>query len=181
MKITLDYLTPNKWSRPRLAIGEIKGICLHWVGNPLTGAKFNRDFFELRKNGRYGYGSAHYIVGIEGEVVECIPTHEIAYHAGPTTDTKKEAAIYYGEVPNKHLIGVETCHLDWDGNYTEETWQSMIALCAKLLRRYGLPGTAITTHNYITGKLCPKLFVTHPEKLEEFKLLVDVKKNFWIE
>ena len=49
--ITQKLLTPNRWSRPGTPLHKVKGLIMHWVGNPDTSAIFNRDYFEMRKNG----------------------------------------------------------------------------------------------------------------------------------
>ena len=67
MTITQRFITPNEWSRPQIRIKELLGIVIHWTANPQANAEQNRAFFESRKNGLNGYGSAHYIIGQDGE------------------------------------------------------------------------------------------------------------------
>ncbi len=81
-KIIKKFLTPNKYSRPQKKLGEIKAIVIHWVANPNSKAISNRNFFESRKNGKKGYGSAHFIIGLQGEIIQCLPEGEQAYHVG---------------------------------------------------------------------------------------------------
>ena len=71
MTIKQSLLTPNKWSRPHTHIKDTLGIVMHWTANPKANAEQNRDYFESRKNGKDGYGSAHYIVGQDG-TVNCV-------------------------------------------------------------------------------------------------------------
>lgn len=82
MKITQRLLTPNEYSRPQKPIKELLGIVIHWTANPYANAEQTRFFFEAKKTGMGGYGSAHYIIGQNGEIIQCIPTNEIAYHCG---------------------------------------------------------------------------------------------------
>lgn len=168
MLVLDDYLTPNPYSRPRLAMEKVRGICVHWVGNPNTTSMFNRNFFEQRKDGKSGFGSAHYIIGLGGEIVGCVPPNEVAYHAGPIEKTRPEALGVFGPNPNKCLIGIETCHIDWKGMYTFLTYKSLVGLCAELLVKYDLSVERLTTHHAITGKDCPRLFVECPEHWEAF-------------
>ena len=79
-------LTPNKYSRPQTPLKEVRGITLHWVENPGTSADFNRNYFEMRKSGQHGYGSAHYIIDNRG-ILQCIPEDEMAYHVGAQSYT----------------------------------------------------------------------------------------------
>jgi len=82
LNIISDYLTVNEFSRPGKRLREVRGLVLHWVANPGSTAKANRDFFEGRKHGKNGYGSAHYIVDMDGSIIQCIPENEMAYHCG---------------------------------------------------------------------------------------------------
>ena len=91
IEMTQKLLTPNRYSRPQTPMRKIKGLVMHWVGNPDTTAIFNRDYFEMRKKGMLGYGSAHLIVGLRGEVIQCVPVLEVAHHAGPTSETTPAA------------------------------------------------------------------------------------------
>ena len=57
-----DFLTLNRYSRPGKKRNGVKAIEVHWVANPGTSAKFNRDYFELRKGGKLSFGSTHYSI-----------------------------------------------------------------------------------------------------------------------
>lgn len=87
MRVENKYLTINPYSRPGVKIGTIKGIVVHWVANPMSTAIANRNYFEGLKTGKKNssgstiYASSHYIVGLEGEVLACVPEIEVAYHA----------------------------------------------------------------------------------------------------
>ena len=67
-----DYLTVNEFSRPGTPLEKINGVVIHYVGNPGTSAQANRNYFESLAQGTDGiYASSHFIVGLEGEVVQC--------------------------------------------------------------------------------------------------------------
>lgn len=167
--IQIAYLTPNPFSRPRKVLHKVWGLVIHWVGNPGTSALYNREYFELRKNGKHKYGSAHYIIGLGGEIVHCIPLTEMAYHVGSKSYTPY-ARDKFGSYPNNCTIGIELCHTDWDGRHTPGTLDSAIDLCAGLCEYFDLePLDDITTHYAVTQKLCPKWFVEHPGEFEKFK------------
>ena len=75
-----DLLPVNQWSRPGTPLENIDGVVIHYVGNPGTTAQANRNYFASLSSGEEGtYASSHFIVGLEGEVIQCIPLTEIAY------------------------------------------------------------------------------------------------------
>lgn len=169
MEIKKMFLTPNKYSRPQTKIGKIRGIVIHWVANPNTSAKNNRDFWESRKAGTKGFGSAHYIIGLEGEIVQCLPETELAYHIGSHVYTQR-ALNELSSYPNNSTIGIEHCHTDWDGNMTKETYNASIQLTVDLLKRYNLTEKNLWLHYETNGwKDCHRLFVKNPDLWKKFK------------
>jgi N-acetylmuramoyl-L-alanine amidase len=174
MNIQRDLLTVNPFSRPGKKLEGVKALVIHWVANAGSTAKQNRDYFESLKgqplnNAGARFASAHFIAGISGEVVQCLPTEEMAYHAGAKTYTPK-ALGRLGHYPNNCTVGIELCHPAADGKFTDETLQAAAELCALLCVQFGLdPLRDIWTHHGITGKNCPKRFVEHPEEFEDFK------------
>ena len=151
----------------------LKAVVLHWVANPGTSAMANRNYFESLKNQTMTvsarYASTHFIVGLEGEVIQCLPLNEIGYHVGAHTYTPK-AINQLGNNPNSRTLGIELCHPDWSGKLSQKTWDSAVSLTADLLNFFGLdPFEDIWTHHEITGKACPKYFVDNPEELRRFK------------
>jgi len=168
-EIIVNYLTPNRFSRPQIPLHPVKALVIHWVENSGTSAMFNRNFFENRKHGQTGYGSAHFIVDLSGEIVECIPVTEVAYHVGAMIyrDGIKERLSTW---PNNCTLGIETCHVDKFGQYTTETLEAARELCACLCEMFNLnPLEDIIRHYDVTGKLCPRWFVDHPLDLALFK------------
>ena len=188
MTIKQSLLTPNKWSRPQHRIKEVLGIVMHWTANPKANAEQNRNYFESRKNGNEGYGSAHYIIGQDGTVVQCIPTNEIAYHCGSSQKDPASGKIYtdyarkkfkhhaedwQADSPNYCTIGIELCSIDDTGHFTNATIDSAMALCSNLCKRFNLKADDITTHHAIVGwKDCPRLWVRQPELLDTFRASV---------
>jgi N-acetylmuramoyl-L-alanine amidase CwlA len=169
MNITKNYLTPNNYSRSQEKIVKVKGIVIHWVANPNTSALANRNFFESRKDGTKGYGSAHLIVGQVGEIIQCMPFTEVAYHVGSKTYTS-QALTRLGDYPNEYTIGIECCHIDWEGNMKDATYNSVVQLTAYLLKTYGLSTSDIWTHQEVVGwKDCHRLFYKNPSLYQKFK------------
>ena len=169
LDIRQKFLTLNKWSRPGDKLHQIRGLVFHWVGNPQTSADFNWRYFESRKTGLLGFGSAHLIIDLDGSILQCMPLDEIAYHAGPTKATTAQAKEWLGTYPNGCTLGIETCHIDWEGSYFPATYQAMVNLAAALCQSYQLTERDIYTHNLITGKDCPKWFVNQPERFVQFQ------------
>lgn len=169
LNLEQKLLTVNEWSRPGTKLHKLRGIVLHWVENPMTDIEHNWEFFESRKSGTKGYGSAHFIIGIDGKVLQCIPLDEVAYHAGPTEATTKIAKSYLSNWPNGCTLGIEFCHMDWTGEYTKKTWDAGVKLCAQLCNQFGLSECDLYTHDFITKKGCPRWFVNHPDEFVRFE------------
>ena len=188
MEIKEHLLTPNEWSRPGSRLRQVLGVVMHWTANPHADALANVRFFENRKAGMAGYGSAHYVIGQTGEVVRCIPETEVAYHCGSSkadpasgkvyTDLARELFGAYctaSTSPNFCTLGIEMCPTDEAGTFTEATEAAAVELVADMLRRYKLGTRSVVTHHGVVGwKDCPRLWVVRPELFEAFKLKVAV-------
>lgn len=177
-------LTVNRFSRSGAKLYGVKAIIFHWIANPGTSEKANALFFENRKDGKTGFGSAHFIIGLNGELEECVPTDEVAYHVGSDKKDPASGRIYTDwcrEVcgrwlPNWCTIGIELCHQDWSGKFTDATWNKAVELSAKLCKQFNFTVDKIGTHNMIVGwKNCPKWFVDNPKELDRFRNEVENK------
>lgn len=161
MEIKQMYLTPNAYSRPGTKMSKVKGIVIHYVGNAGSSAEANRNYFENLKsglkmsNGEYRYASSHYIVGLKGEVIECVPEIEVAYHASSA---------------NKDHIGIEVCHPNADGKFSQVTYKSLIELIIDICKKHRLsPLRDVIRHYDVTGKDCPRYYVQNPSAWEQLK------------
>lgn len=148
------FLTPNQYSRPQKKLNSVNGIVIHYTANPGSSAEANRNYFENLKNKRTKYASSHFVVGLDGEIVQCIPLDEIAYASNNRNDD---------------TISIECCHEEADGKFNEETYESLVHLVAWLCDEYGLEKEDIIRHYDVTGKLCPKYFVEHKKEWNTFK------------
>lgn len=150
------FLTENEWSRPGDKLEKVDGVVIHYVGNPGTSAQANRNYFESLSTGADGvYASSHFIVGLEGEVLQCVPLDEIAYASN---------------IRNEDTVSVETCHPDETGAYTPATYDRCVELTAWLCHEFRLnPETDVIRHYDVTGKLCPLYFVENEDAWETFK------------
>ena len=185
MTIYKRFLTPNEWSRPQSKIKEFLAIVIHWTANPNANAEQNWFYFEAKKTGMGSHGSAHYIIGQKGDIIQCIPDEEVAYHCGSLQKDPESGQIYtkyarkkFGHYavhwqttsPNYCTIGIELCPTDYDGNFTKKTINAAIDLCAYLCKRHNLAADDITTHHDIVGwKDCPRLWTRKPELLDAFR------------
>lgn len=152
--VTKDFLTPNEYSRPQTPLTTVNGIVVHYVGNPDTTATANRNYFEQLATTQDTYASSHFVVGLEGEIIQCIPLNEIAYCSNDR---------------NSDTISIECCHPDAKGQFNDQTYASLIRLVDWLCDTYGLdPGTDVIRHYDVTGKECPKYYVDHPEAWTQF-------------
>ena len=154
MKITEMLLTPNKYSRPGIRLERVTKIAVHYVGNPKSTAKNHRDYFENLKDTHERYVSAHFVIGLEGEIIQCIPLNEWSYCTNQA---------------NGYSISIECCHPDSTGKFNKATEDSLAELCAYLCRKFGLTADDIIRHYDVTGKHCPLWYVSHPEDFNAFK------------
>ena len=93
-------------------------------------------------------------IGLEGEVVQCIPTSEISY----ATNSR-----------NVDTISIECCHPDETGQFNTATYDSAVKLTAWLCTRFGLTSDQVIRHYDVTGKDCPKYYVENPDAWIQMK------------
>lgn len=161
-EIDVELLTVNPYSRPGIALKTVKGIVVHYTANPGSSAMANRNYFENLKDNQDRKVSSHFVVGLEGEVVQCIPTKEIAYASNDrNTDT----------------LSIECCHPDETGEFTEDTYDSLVQLTAWLCKRFDLDTDDVIRHFDVTGKDCPRYFVQHEDAWEQFREDVQTRKK----
>ena len=151
------FLPVNRWSRPGVPLEEINGVVIHYVGNPATTAEANRNYFASLASGTENtFASSHFVVGLEGEVLQCIPLTEIAYASNDR---------------NGDTVAIEVCHPDETGEFSRETYEQVVQLTAWLCHTFELdPETDVIRHYDVTGKICPRYYVEQPEAWEQFRL-----------
>lgn len=158
--VRADLLPENPWSRPGLALERIDGVVIHYVGNPATSAQANRNYFASLASGtEQTYASSHFIVGLEGEVIQCLPLTEQAYATpGRNGDT----------------VSVEVCHPDETGEFSPVTEAAAVELTAWLCREFDIdPTEGVIRHYDATEKVCPRYHVEHPEAWAAFLAAVE--------
>lgn len=152
-EIDVQLLTPNEYSRPGIATEPIENIVVHYTANPGTTAQQNRDFFEGLKDSHETSVSSHFVIGLDGEIIQCIPTAERAYASNQR---------------NYNTVSIECCHGDETGKFNEGTYDSLVELCAWLCCKFNLQAEDVIRHYDVTGKACPKYFVDNEGEWEKF-------------
>ena len=153
LSIQHQFLTVNPNSRSGKTLPRVNGIVIHYTANPGSTAQNNRDYFENLKITRTTSVSSHFIIGLEGEIIQCIPLNEVAYASNNR---------------NKDTISIECCHPDESGQFNDATYQSLQELVRALMDTYHLQSQDVIRHYDITGKICPKYFVDHEDQWQEF-------------
>ncbi len=156
--ISEDFLEINDFSRPGTKLPQVNSIFVHYTANPGTSASQNRSYFANLAETQERSASAHFIIGYEGEIVQCMPLDEQAY------------AVM---TRNEDSISIECCYLDEDGQFTQETYDSLVHLLAWLEQEYDLGSDDILRHYDCGGKKCPVYYVDHEEAWD--RLLADVE------
>ena len=152
--IDVEPLTPNEYSRPQIPISSVQYIAIHYTANPGATAMANRDYFENLASTQETKVSSHFVVGLEGEVVQCIPTSEMSY----ATNSR-----------NVDTLSIECCHADETGKFNDSTYDSVVKLTAWLCTRFGLTSENVIRHYDVTGKDCPKYYVENPDAWAQMK------------
>ena len=157
-----EFIRKNIFSRPDVSRRKINNIVLHYVANPGSSAEGNRNYFDSLADQDSQKGgtstSSHFIVGLEGEVIQCIPINEIAYANAPR---------------NEDTLSIEVCHPDDAGKYSDATYESVVRLTAWLCTQLKLKSSDVVRHYDINGKLCPKYYVVHEEEWKQLRKDID--------
>ncbi len=156
--LDVDLLTVNEYSRPAIALEKVKGVVIHYTANPGTSAKANRNYFEGLKDSHATKASSHFVIGLKGEIVQCIPSSEIAYASNER---------------NADTISIECCIEDDTGRFNGATYDAAVHLTAWLVEHFGLTADDVIRHYDVSGKACPKYFVDFPSAWDKF--LADVQ------
>lgn len=169
MNLKEHLLDVHPHTRSKEPLKEVRGVVIHWVQWPGASAQKIRDYFNsLPTTEPSRYASAHYAVGLAGEIIKMIPENECAWHAGPSSKTVASVEEALGGKPNWRTIGIEMCHPGRDGAFLRSTWRSAAMLTATIMRQYDISPGRVYRHFDCTGKECPKWFVDHNEEWTVF-------------
>ena len=152
-ELAVDLLTVNEYSRPGEELPEVKSIFIHYTANAGTTAEQNRSYFESLAESHERSASAHFVIGFDGTIVQCIPTKEIAYAV---------------KGRNYDSISIECCYINENGKFESATYNSLIELTAWLLHKYELEPGDVLRHYDEGGKNCPKYYVEHEDAWDRF-------------
>ena len=96
----VELLDINEYSRPGIPLEEINGIVIHYTANPEARPRITGIILKGLKDSHETKVSSHFVVGIEGEIIQCIPSSEIAYASNSR---------------NSDTLSIECCHTDETG------------------------------------------------------------------
>lgn len=156
--IVQDFIPVNDYSRPGTSLGCVNGVVVHYTGNPGTTAEQNRSYFENLAQTHETKASSHFIIGIDGKIIQCVPLDEISYCSNHR---------------NIDTIAIECCHPDDSGEFTQETKDSLIKLLNWLVLEFDLNKENILRHFDVSGKECPKYYVLNPDEWR--KILLEIE------
>ena len=151
--VTRELLPINQYSRPGEKLTAVNGVVVHYTGNPGTTAEQNRSYFAGLAETGETYASSNFVIGLEGEILECVPLDEVAYASSQR---------------NYDTLSIEVCHPDDTGAFNQASYDALVKLVQWLIDTYHLDRDQILRHYDVTGKECPRYYVQHPEAWEAF-------------
>ncbi len=160
--LDVQLLTVNEYSRPGIPLEKVKGIVIHYTANPGSTAQANRNYFEGLKDEHTTKASSHFVIGLDGEIIQCIPSTEISYASNDR---------------NGDTLSIECCHPDETGKFTDKTYDSLVKLTAWLCSRFDVPADEVIRHYDVTGKDCPKYFVENEDAWKQFQKDVEESRK----
>ena len=154
LPIDVDLISYSSYTRSGRALRKVNGIVVHYTANPGASAKENRDYFNSLATTHKTKASCHFIVGLDGEIIQCIPTREMSYASNSR---------------NKDTISIECCHEDASGKFNRKTYRSLVLLTRALMKKFNLSSSQVIRHYDVTGKLCPLYYVKNRDKWDAFR------------
>ena len=99
----------------------------------------------------------------------------VHYTANPETSAQqnRDQQAYAVMTRNEDSLSIECCYLDEDGEFTQETYDTLVHMLAWLTQEYHLSTDDILRHYDCGGKMCPLYYVEHEDAWEQ--LLADVE------
>lgn len=137
-------------ARRGLRLESVNGIVIHCVVNPGTTAQENRDFSNKPDTNI----SSHFVIGLDSEIVQCIPLFE---KSSASNDR------------NRDTISIAVCYSAEDGQFTDASYDSLIKLTAWLCKTYHLDENDVIRHGDIIKRACPKFYMEHPDAWLQLK------------
>lgn len=149
-----DLIVINPHSRAGEKLEYVNDIVIHYVANPMTSAKQNRDYFNNQaflEEKPENPSSSHFVIDIDGTIIQCVPLGEVAFANYPR---------------NYDTISIECCHPDETGEFTAATKESLLRLTSWLCGELELGEKHILRHYDVSTwkKPCPKYYVDHEDE-----------------
>lgn len=130
----LEIASPNRHDRPN-GPTDITAIVLHHTASPAN-AERNAMFFSKPSS----KVSAHYVVGKDGVIVQCVPDEVASWHAGRSKYGDREDV-------NAFSIGIEICNLGDDkDDYPATEYAALGKLMAYLMTTHKIGWDRVTRH-----------------------------------
>lgn len=150
MRAIINKLIPvNKYNRPGTKATP-KVIAVHYEGNPGATATQAAAYQMNVAKGCWPdqpkvWTSSQYVVGMVGEIIQCVPDGEVAFAASGH---------------NNGVIHIEVCHADKTGIFTPAAIAALAELVQYLMQKYNISATNVVRHYDLTGKQCPLYYVS---------------------
>ena len=142
------FIPINPYNRPGKANKPVR-ICVHYTGDVGVGADMLALFYSNVAAGMFpdkpqNWTSAHYIVGLYGEIIRVVPDNEVAYAASGK---------------NSGTIHIEVCYKQSSGEFEQASKNSLRELVLALMKKSNLSSDNVVRHYDLTGKLCPYFYI----------------------
>lgn len=148
-----NFIRKHEDSRPGTALEQVSSIVLHYTGQPGKSAEAIRSEFDLLDKDEEGYAGVHFIIGIDGTVIQCIPLSEVSPAAGEE---------------GMRAISIECCHIDASGKFSNATYEALVRLVEWLMGTYDLEPESVVRHYDLTGDGCPAYYVDNADAWNQF-------------
>ena len=142
----------------------IKYVVIHYTGNSKDKAINNAKYFQ----GAGRNASAHFFVDDES-FYQSVALKDKAWHCGASS-------YKHNECRNANSIGIEMCCTEGNYRVSQKTQENTAYLCARLCKLIGINASQVDkyvlTHNFVTGKKCPRQYADNPNEFTAFKQMV---------
>lgn len=150
------------------ATSKIKYIVIHYTANDGDTDEANGRYF---KN-NVVKASAHYFVDSDS-ITQSVKDDRVAWAVGGkkySTCSSTGGGKYYGTVTNTNSISIELCDDVKNGVIypSAKTIQNALELTEHLMKKYNIPKSNVIRHFDVTGKPCPKYWLSDAKWKSEF-------------
>ncbi len=136
-QVHAELLTKNEYSRPGkwMEKKKVKGVVIHAADAAGVTASARRNYYELLGSTKANHLSSHFVVGTDGEIIQCVPMNEIALASGSR---------------NVDTIAIEYCFDTPIASLSPKAYDSLVNLLATLVNRFGLKAEQLYRHMDVT-------------------------------